>query len=967
MKKNRLFFCVCLVLASVFLIGTSGCSAEKKHSSNVSYEKMPKFSPEGGFYKAEQTVTITTTVADAVLYYTTDGSEPTESSTPYTAPITVNTTCVIRAVAKTAKEAHYGMTAFDFDLGATADASTHLASPDWQKQIVYLAMIDRFSDGDTSINVQGCTEVENTPAEESNFSGGDFQGLIDKLNGGYFEALGITSIWVTPPIKNQWYEGNYGGFHGYWASDFTQVDPHFGTIAKYKEFVALAHSKGIRVIQDIVVNHVGDYFTVTGSPYTYGGTNWKLNTVSKPTTAPVQLPWSLNNPNIFMEEELLYNSFYHWTPPISDYNNPSQTLTYQCSSLDDMNTDNQVVQNLLRGYFRYWIDKVDIDGFRVDTVKYVDPKFFEGFVNSTSAGNLGIREYAKTLGKNDFILFGEAWSNDDTLVSSYTQSSAGVQRLDSMIYFPLNTALRDVFGSGKSTSALTAVLNNRASAGYANPEKLVTFVDNHDMARFSSIATASMNKAAYAFIMTIPGIPQIYYGTEQDFRICRRAMFTGGHQGPSLPVNPSDSYDTSTAMFQYLKNLTSLRTNNSVFTSGSLSILRDSSNGNGILAYKLIEGTGGAGKEALVIFNTASESKAANNIVTGSTPGAVFTLQTPSVGSPASSLTVDSSKKVSAIMPAESVGIYLYTSTGSVPSAPVNAPTITSSYATKISGETITVTGTVTSTPVDILLFFDGNIASPATTLSLGSGLSTTWSVDVPLSSISSGTHEIAAAVDNSGTYAFSDSVSFQWSAAVTGGSSVDDPTGDDTGPAGYSYTLPTHSSYTSHPEDIVKLEAGKSGSDLVVTVTMRTISTVWSPTTNNFDHVLFNIFIGKSDTDQTSTAISKLNWDCPFPWDYYVYEEGWSGAIYNASGSSMTPSPTSKVDAAAKTVTFTIPASVLGRPASYTGWKVYLATWDCDMGNLRKLTPAGGEYIFGGGASTDPLVIDDTDVVTVQ
>ena len=266
-----------------FVLSASGCSSDDKKNGGipgVNFELMPKFSPVGGFYKEGQTVTITSALDGCAIYYTTDGSLPTSASTEYTAPFTVDSRCLIRAVAISDRESHHAMTMFDFD--TTADVSSHMPSPDWQSEVIYLALTDRFADGDTSINKLGCPAMEDHPAEESNFSGGDFQGLIDKLNSGYFTSLGITTIWVTPPVRNQWHEGNYGGYHGYWASDFTDVDPHFGDLAKYREFVSLAHEKGLRVVQDIVLNHVGDYFTVNDRAYTYGSSNWSLNAISEP-------------------------------------------------------------------------------------------------------------------------------------------------------------------------------------------------------------------------------------------------------------------------------------------------------------------------------------------------------------------------------------------------------------------------------------------------------------------------------------------------------------------------------------------------------------------------------------------------------------------------------------------------------------------------------------------------------------
>lgn len=936
---------------------------------------MPKFSPAGGFYKSAQNVTITTTVADAAIYYTTDGSTPTEQSAKYDGPVPVSSQCVIRAMAKADKEIHYGMTSFDFDLGTVADADSRQASPaDWQKEVVYLAMIDRFSDGDSSNNkVGGVIEVENDPSKESNFSGGDFTGLINKMKSGYFTGHGITAIWITPPIRNQWYEGNYGGYHGYWASDFTQVDPHFGDIAQYREFVKLAHQNGIKVIQDIVVNHVGDYFKVSDTPYVYEGNNWSLVSTSKPTNAPEQFPWKLNDPGIFSQEELLYNSFYHWTPYISDYNDANQTYTYQSGSLDDMNTDNEVVQNLLRGYFRYWIDKVDIDGFRVDTVKYVQPEFFEGFVNSTEAGNMGVREYAKSLGKNDFILFGEAWSDSDTLCASYTQNGDGTkQRLDSMIYFPLNTAVRNVFASGGATNSITSVLNARYTSGYAYPDKLVTFVNNHDMGRISAQTSSSLNKAAYAFIMTIPGVPQVYYGDEQNLDVCREAMFAGGYQGPNLAATTADSFSTSSEMYNYIAGLISLRKANPVLSNGKVTVVRDSSS-TGILAYRTVLGNGGVGNEAFVVMNTSDKKLAVTNMATGLTEGGVFDLQNPSVNAGESSFTVEAGGNLSLVVPAESCGIYLLSSVGAVPAPAANQIAITSTYGSVITDTSLTVSGTLTSVPADIVIFFDGDIDN-ALSYTLGALDSTAWSESIAIGMLGGGKHTVTAAVIDGTDYVFSETVPFTISAEMTVRASAEDPQGDDTGPAGYSYTIPTEETFAGHYEDILGVEVATAGPDMEVRVKMRDISSAWSPTVNMFDHVLFSIMLRKPKSLSTVTALPKFNYDIPFAWDYMVRESGWSATMFSSSGAgakatgtAVKPAPPTSVDAVNNTVTFRISGSSVGTPSSYSGWKVYVATWDEDMGNPRGLTQTGGQWKFGGGDGTvDPLVIDESDVITI-
>ncbi|MBL8245239.1 MAG: hypothetical protein JNL89_13655, partial [Rhodanobacteraceae bacterium] len=134
----------------------------------------------------------------------------------------------------------------------------HVASPDWRDQVIYFAMIDRFDDGDPGNNDQGAGEYD--PARNSHYSGGDLAGIAQRLD--YIQGLGATTLWITPPVANQWWnpERSYTGYHGYWARDFKAVDPHYGTLADYQRLSAALHARGMYLVQDIVVNHVGNWF-----------------------------------------------------------------------------------------------------------------------------------------------------------------------------------------------------------------------------------------------------------------------------------------------------------------------------------------------------------------------------------------------------------------------------------------------------------------------------------------------------------------------------------------------------------------------------------------------------------------------------------------------------------------------------------------------------------------------------------
>ena len=134
----------------------------------------------------------------------------------------------------------------------------HVPSPEWRDQIVYFLMIDRFDDGDPSNNDQGSGEYD--PADSARYSGGDLAGVTRRLD--YIEGLGATAVWITPPVAHQWWNDatRYGGYHGYWADDFSAVDPHFGTLDDYRALSRGLHARGMYLVQDIVVNHTANYF-----------------------------------------------------------------------------------------------------------------------------------------------------------------------------------------------------------------------------------------------------------------------------------------------------------------------------------------------------------------------------------------------------------------------------------------------------------------------------------------------------------------------------------------------------------------------------------------------------------------------------------------------------------------------------------------------------------------------------------
>jgi glycosidase len=247
-------------------------------------------------------------------------------------------------------------------------------------------MTDRFEDGDPSNNDQGKGEFD--PAQRGRFSGGDLKGIEKRLD--YIQGLGATSVWVTPPVKNQWLDPatGYGGYHGYWASDFKTIDRHLGSLKDYQNLSRALHGKGMYLIQDIVLNHTGNFFNY-GSEYDPADPvkGYVPYPNSVPMAAPTQYPFSLNDPRRKADREA---GIYHWTPDINNLSERDQELNFQLSGLDDINTENPVVKRALRDSYAHWIKEAGVDGFRVDTIFYVPPELMTDFMYSKDPKAPGI-------------------------------------------------------------------------------------------------------------------------------------------------------------------------------------------------------------------------------------------------------------------------------------------------------------------------------------------------------------------------------------------------------------------------------------------------------------------------------------------------------------------------------------------------------------------------------------------------
>ena len=362
--------------------------------------------------------------------------------------------------------------------------------------VMYLIMTDRFADGDPSNNDPPASRGLYDRAKRRHYHGGDFQGIINRLP--YLKEIGVTAIWLTPWYDNvnhlnqrEQYPDVEGGprlpitdYHGYGAVDFYGVEEHFGTLAKLRELVEVAHRAGIKVIQDQVANHSGPYHPWAQDPPTPG---WYNGTVENHLANKFET-WVLHDPRAveLMKRETLEGWFINILPDLNQ--NDEESARY-------------IIQNSL-----WWAGVTGLDAIRQDTWQYVPNRFWKDYMAAIK------REYPR------LNVVGEVLDGDPAHVAFYQGGRVrfdGVDTgLDTLFDFPLLYPLRRAFAEGKPVREVAQMLAQDQL--YPNPDVLVTLVGNHDLQRFMNEpgATVTGLNLAFTVIMTTRGSPQIFYGDE---------------------------------------------------------------------------------------------------------------------------------------------------------------------------------------------------------------------------------------------------------------------------------------------------------------------------------------------------------------------------------------------------------------------------------------------------------------------
>ncbi|MEO8101512.1 MAG: alpha-amylase family glycosyl hydrolase [Betaproteobacteria bacterium] len=860
-----------------------------------------------------------------------------------------------------AGQASIGIPSARAQTATTGQLKLHVPSPDWRDQIIYFLMTDRFNDGDPANNDLAAGEFD--PASNAKYNGGDLRGVEQKLD--YIRGLGATAVWISPPVANQWWDPlvNYGGYHGYWAENFMAVDRHLGTLDDYRGLSHALHAAGMYLVQDIVVNHTGNFFAYEGGwSAADPARHFTLNGGSKPAGAPSQWPFSMNDAR---NPEHRRAAIYHWTPNVVDFTDPRQESDWQMGGLDDLNTENPQVRQSLRESYGYWIREVGVDAFRVDTAFYVPATYFADFMYSRDARHPGMASVARQTGRRHFHVFGEGFGIDKPYadkqarkIERYMTAADGRPLLPGMLNFPLYATLGDVFARGRPPAELAYRIEAMMKL-HRRPHLMATFVDNHDVDRFLAGGSIAALKQSLLTIMTLPGIPTIYYGTEQAFTEPRAAMFKAGFQSGGR-----DRFDTTAPLYRYLAAVSSLRRSHRVFSRGTPTILKSNAATPGALAYRMSAGA----DSMLVMFNTSPAATLLDNLDTRLPAGTVLQGLFGIDGMPAD-VTVGAAGRITLTLAPHSGQVWRVAR--HLPKLAAAAITMRALPRAAMRGD-FPVSGTARGTNA-FRLVIDGDLAGAQM---ITPAPDRTWaaSVDTGRMLDASVHHSVVAWAESSAGMpaAVSATRAFRVERNWTLLAEAMDPAGDDRGPRG-TYIYPTDATWgVNRQMDIRHLKVSGAGGAMKIDVTMNKITTFWNPQ-NGFDHVAFTLFIEVPGRDGGATLMPLQNGVLPagMRWHYRLRAHGWSNALFAADGASatqegtlVTPAADIRADAALNTVTFILPASALGQLKTLSGVKLYVTTWDYD-GGYRALSPDAQHGSIGGGhPQTDPRVMDDTPVI---
>lgn len=431
---------------------------------------------------------------------------------------------------------------------------------DWRDTFIYFLLVDRFDNNRRAQQAfNDSTPRGRDPGQGKLFQGGNLKGIQRRLN--YLKGLGVNAIWLSPVLKNR--QEKTDSYHGYGIQNFLEVDPRFGALEDLQKLVREAHTRGMYVIMDIILNHTGDNWAYPGDfPYYYSSQapgpfdfgSWRQNDPS-PEFQSDDAVWPM---------ELQRPECYKRRGQIRNWSDTAEAIDGDFLSLKELDIRRADVLDSLIKTYKHWIAIADIDGFRIDTVKHMESGATAIFCNA-------IREYCRRIGKHNFFMFGEIVAGDETL-QHYLGRNSRIEgtnerfpsldaALDFPLYFILEETIKGFLPPAELRERYERFKTQYADHGEAG-QHFVSFVDNHDqMSRpyrrfMHGNPFPEQASLAIGYLLTSPGVPCIYYGTEQGFdgggdndSYVRECMFggmwgafdsTGGHFfKPTHPIYKS--------------------------------------------------------------------------------------------------------------------------------------------------------------------------------------------------------------------------------------------------------------------------------------------------------------------------------------------------------------------------------------------------------------------------------------------
>ncbi|MEQ1547031.1 MAG: alpha-amylase family glycosyl hydrolase [Chakrabartia sp.] len=527
-----------------------------------------------------------------------------------------------------------------------------------EDEVIYFVLPDRFANGDVKNDMGGIKGDRMKhgfdPTHKGFYQGGDLKGLTQKLD--YIQSMGVTAIWFAPVFKNKAVQGGAGqesaGYHGYWVTDFTSIDPHFGTNAEFKAFVDAAHGRGMKVYMDIITNHSADVISYKECPASSCSYRSRADYPYSRRAADgsaINDGFAGDSVQTIENFAKLTDFSYAYTPVVADaeknvkvpawlnnirwYHNRGDT-TFRGENatmgdfvgLDDLYTENPRVVDGFIEIYGDWIDRFGIDGFRIDTAKHVNPEFWARFAPA-------MLERAKAKDIPNFHIFGEVANEGQNIHEQALHTR--VAGLPAVLDFAFRRAAIEVVGGRQGTEIFQQLVeaDNLYADSALQGRRLPTFLGNHDGGRFARdmrLANPNADDAeilkrvllGHALMFTMRGVPTVYSGDEQGFAgdggdqdaretlfASKVALYLDNKLVGTDATHAQDNFGQDHPIYRAVADLSKMRLASPALRRGK-TVVRNYSDKPGLFAFSRIDEA--SGEEVLIVANTSNAPLSAN-------------------------------------------------------------------------------------------------------------------------------------------------------------------------------------------------------------------------------------------------------------------------------------------------------------------------------------------------------------------